>query len=120
MTVARIALRIVLLAAAFAVATVLLGWWGVPVVAIAWGFLGRESRGAGVGAGISALIAWAFLLAWSASRGPVGNLAATLGEIMGAPAAALVALVLIFPAALAWAGARAASGFAAVATSRES
>ena len=120
MMLAPSALRILLLSAAFAVATFLVGWGGVVVVAIAWGIMARYIRAAGIQAGASAMIGWALLLALSASRGPVGHLAATLGGIMGAPAAALIALSLIFPAALAWAGARAAAGLAALATSRES
>lgn len=118
--IARMALRLLFLSAAFVVATLLIGWWGVAAVAVAWGIIGRETRGAGILAGAGAFLGWALLLAWSASSGPIGKLAATLSGIMGAPAAALFALSLVFPAALAWAGARTAAGIAALATSRES
>ena len=120
MIIARVALRVTLLSAAFALATLLVGWWGVAIVAIAWGIIGGQTRGSGVLAAAGALLGWALLLAWSASRGPVGELAARLGDMMGAPAAALIALSLVFPAALAWAGARAAAGASALVTSRGS
>ncbi len=118
--IGRLVLRLLLLSAAFVVATLLFGWWGVAVVSVAWGILARESRGAGLAAAAGALVAWAGLLAWSASAGAVGALAATLGGIMGTPGAAIISLSLVFPAALAWAGARAAAGLAALVTARGS
>lgn len=117
---ARTALRIALLAAAFAVATLLFGWWGVPIVAIAWGAIAWRTRGSGLIAALAAVIAWTVFLAWSASRGPVGELASTLGAIMGAPGVAIVGLTLLFAAALAWAGGRMAAGIAAIVTARGS
>ena len=117
---ARTVLRIALLAGAFAVATLLFGWWGVPVVAVAWGAIAWRTRGAGLIAALAAIIAWAALLAWSASRGPVAELASTLGAVMGAPGVAIVGLTLVFPAALAWAGARMAAGITAIVTARGS
>lgn len=117
---ARIALRIALLSAAFAVATLLFGWWGVPVVAIAWGTIAWRTRGTGLVAALAAIIAWAGLLGWSALRGPVGELASTLGSVMGAPGVAIVGLTLVFPAALAWAGARLSAGITAIVTARGS
>ena len=119
--IGRHAFRLLLLSAAFALATLLFGWWGIALVAVAWGIVARESRGTGLVSSLGALLAWAALLAWSALEGPVGRLAATLGGILGAPGLALIALSLLFPAALAWAGARAAAGVAAsVTTSRGS
>ena len=118
--IARLALRLLLLSAAFVVATLLFGWWGIALVAVAWGMVARNTPGAGLLAGAGAMLAWAALLAWSAFEGPVGRLAATLGGIMGAPGAAFIALSLIFPAALAWAGARASAGLVSAATSHES
>ena len=117
---APLALRVVQLSTAFAVATLLFGWWGIAAVAVAWGIIGREGRGAGILAAVSALLAWASLLVWSSGNGAVGTLASTLGGIMGAPGVAFIVLSLAFPAALAWAGARAAAGLAALATSRGS
>lgn len=116
----RTVLRLVLLGAAFALATLLFGWWGVPAVGTAWGAISWRARSAGVVAAIAALGGWGAILAWSASRGPAGALADTLGAIMGAPGAAIVALTLVFAAALAWAAARTAAGVAAILTSRGS
>lgn len=118
--IGRLALRLLLLCAAFVVATLLLGWWGVALLAVAWGVTARDTRGAGLVAGAAAMLAWAGLLAWTALHGPATALAATLGGIMGAPGFAFIVLSLIFPAALAWAGARASAGTAAAFTSRGS
>ena len=118
--IGRRVLRIILLAAAFVVATLAVGWWGVPIVAVAWGIIDRGARGSGVMSGAAAMLAWAALLGWFALRAPIGRLAETLGGVMGAPGPALVALTLIFPAALAWAAARTAAGVAGVLTRRES
>ena len=116
----RTVLRLILLGAAFTLATLLFGWWGVPLVGIAWGAIAWRARSAGVVAAIAALGGWGAILAWSASRGPVSGLADTLGAIMGAPGVAILALTLVFPAVLAWAAARTATGVAALLTSRGS
>ena len=42
------------------------------------------------------------LLLIDAARGPVGEVAARLGGVMGLPPAALVVCTLLFPALLAW------------------
>ena len=110
----RLALRVPLLALAFALGTFWFGWWAVPLLAALWGILTRgEASGAAVAAALGALVAWATLLLWSAIRGPVSELAAALTGVMGVPAAALVVLTLLFPAALAWSASTVAQAAAA-------
>lgn len=108
--IGRVALRVGLLAMAFAVGTILVGWWGVPVVAVVWGVIANRTRSPGLTAATAAALAWAGLLGWTAIAGNLDSLAGILGEIMGVPGATLVVLTMLYPAAIAWAGARLASG----------
>ena len=96
---------LVLLAAAFAIATVVLGWWAVPVVAAAWGLVRRGLPRSGALAAAGAALGWAALLAWTALRGPLGTLAGQLAGIFGVPAAVLPVVALVFAALLAWSAA---------------
>jgi hypothetical protein len=116
---ARTLVRLALLAPAFALATWAFGWWTVPVLAAAWGAARARGTRRPVESAIdrgpaeaaaAALVAWGALLAAAAARGPVGALAGGLAELIGAPAAALVVLTLVFPALLAWSAAAAARG----------
>lgn len=98
----------------FVVATLTVGWWGVPAVAAAWAFWvrrGGRSRVAPAGiAAAGAALAWALLLAWTAARGPLVQLARTLGAVVGVPGAVLVVLTLAFSALLAWSAAMLVDG----------
>lgn len=97
-------IRYALLAAGFAVATYGLGWWSVPLVAALWGFFSPDAHRVR-NAGLAAAAGWAALLLLDAARGPVGAMAAQLGELMNLPAFGLYALTLLFPALLAWSAA---------------
>ncbi|MDQ3698676.1 MAG: hypothetical protein M3373_11735 [Gemmatimonadota bacterium] len=103
---------VTLLAAAYALATWVFGWLGVPLVAAAWGLVARASPDATRQAAFAAAAGWAILLAWQSTRGPVGTVAATLGRSMALPTAAVVILTLLFAAALAWSAATVARGLA--------
>ena len=110
----RLALRVPLLALAFALATFGFGWWAVPLLAALWGILTRaEASGAAVAAALGALVAWAAFLLWGAVRGPVYELASVVTGVMGVPSAALIILTLLFPAALAWSASTVAQAIAA-------
>ncbi len=87
------------LALLFAVASALVGWWTVPIVAALWGLVptGRPW----LSAALAAASSWAALLLLTALEGPVGELAVVLGGVMGLPAAGLLLLTLILPAILA-------------------
>ena len=55
-----------------------------------------------VGAAIAAAVAWAALLAWSATMGSVWSFSRIAGGAMGISGVALIVVTLLFPAALAW------------------
>ena len=89
------------LALAFALATAGLGWWMVPVIAATWGALRASGERPGASTAAAAATGWGLLLAWSATQGPVGELAQRVGGIFGAGGPLLVAATLIFPAIVA-------------------
>lgn len=101
----RALVRILLLAAAFALATVGFGWWTVALVAALWGIIARGLRSGAFVAAVAAMLGWGALLAWGAVHGPVVELAVKLAAVMQIPPAALVLATLIFPALLAWSAA---------------
>jgi hypothetical protein len=102
-----------LLTSCFAGATLAVGWWGVPVVGLAWGAwstheLRRRAPPARFAAA-SAVAAWVGLMLWNAIQGPVALLSTTLGAVFGVPGPILIVITLLFGAVLAWSGAAAAS-----------
>jgi hypothetical protein len=94
-------MRYTLLAAVFAAATYGLGWWSVPLVAASWSFFSADVHRVR-NSGLAAAGGWTGLLLIDAARGPIGVMAAQLGELMGLPVIGLYALTLLFPALLAW------------------
>ncbi|HEX2723065.1 MAG TPA: hypothetical protein VHM24_09105 [Gemmatimonadaceae bacterium] len=103
MTTRRLVM-LVLLAEAFAVATYGLGWWSVPLVAIAWAALSSDDRAPRTVA-LCAAAGWGTLLILDVMRGQVGRMSAQLGELMHVPPVVLYLLTLGFPALLAWSAA---------------
>ena len=98
----RAVVRFLLLSEAFAVATYAFGWWVIPVVALVCGLvMNREGRPIYYST-ICAAAGWLSLLLLDAARGPLGEVAARFGGVMGFPPAALIVTTLIFPALLAW------------------
>jgi hypothetical protein len=93
--------RLVLLATAFAVATFVLGWWAVPVVAAIYAAITSAQRGSAVVSGVAAMLGWGALLAVTASRGPVGTLAGELGALLNLGAMGVYAVTIAFPGLLA-------------------
>lgn len=98
-----VATRLGALAAVYAVATALVGWWSLPIVSAAWALIAARRRTASVGwlAALGAAIGWLALLAYDAARGPAAALATTLGGVMRVPAPALVLVTLGFAALVA-------------------
>jgi hypothetical protein len=96
----RAVLRIVLLAAAFATATLVLGWWSVAAVGILWGVVAGPERHAGRTAALAASLGWLALLAVTALQGPVLRVAERVGGVLGVPWPAVVVITLVFPALL--------------------
>jgi len=103
--------RLALLTAAFASATIALGWWGVPAAALVWGLLsaggldGEQLDRAALLAGAAAALAWSALLCAEAWRAPVAGLLHILVDVMRVPAPGLLAVTLFLPSALAWSAA---------------
>jgi len=103
---------IIVLGVAFAAGTFYVGWWAVPVIALAWGWLVGPTRRPATRAALGAAIAWMGFLAHDAMRGPAGRLARTLGVAMHLPAPVLVVVTVLFPAILAWSAAAVGAGTA--------
>jgi hypothetical protein len=98
----RAAVKFVLIAEAFAVGTYALGWWAVPLVALLCGLTISLDGKAVLYATFCAAAGWSMLLLLDAARGPLGEVAARFGGVMGFPPAALFVTTLLFPALLAW------------------
>jgi hypothetical protein len=95
------AIRMVLLAGAFAAATAAFGWWGVAVVAACWGVIARARRASALEAGLAALVAWGVLLGIDAARGPIDSLVAIIGATLQIRPVGVYAVTLAFAALLA-------------------
>jgi hypothetical protein len=94
-------LRLALLAAAFAVATFVAGWWAVPVVAACYAAITLNQRGSAVASGFAAMFGWTALLILDAAQGPVGTLAAELGGILRLKPVGVYGVTIAFPGLLA-------------------
>lgn len=113
------AVNVVVLAVVMAFATVLLGWWGVPLAAALIaavshgrpGVITRAGRSCAGGAGLAAALAWGGLLAMAAFGGArFGAVAASLAGVFAAPAALVGVVTLALPALLAWSAAAVVEG----------
>jgi len=101
--------RIALLALAFAMMTLAVGWWGVAVVGVLWGWWsGRTPSRPILHAAIAAVLGWAGWLGVTAARGELVALADRLGTVLGQPAVLPLGATLGIAAVLAglgtWAG----------------
>jgi hypothetical protein len=101
----RGALRLAMLAAAFALVTRAAGWWAVPLTAAVWTVIYRGPSGAPWKTGMAAVIGWGGILLWTAATAPLGELARRFAGVVGVPAAGLIVLTLVFGGALAWSAA---------------
>lgn len=93
--------RWAIIAATAALGTILFGWWAVPIIGALHGLVPGWSRWQTLEAGAGAGLAWAALLAATATRGPVGGLSAKVGAVLGLPAPGLVGVTVLFAALLA-------------------
>ncbi len=98
-------LRMALVAAAFALATWVIGWWAVPALAMIWTFVNRGPSGAPWRTAFAAMIGWGMILLWTAATAPLGELARRLAGVVGVPASGLIVLTLVFGGILAWSAA---------------
>jgi hypothetical protein len=96
----QLALRTLVVTAAFAAAT-WIGWWALPAAAAAFGAITHRDRGGPIVAGISGALAWAALLVWGATQGPLGTVASTLGGVLGTKAVGVYGLEIAYAGLLA-------------------
>ena len=94
---ARRPLTVACLVLAMLAATWIAGWWGVALVAAAWGWRGRA-----LDAAIAAFVAWVALLAFAGGSGALLPFARRLGGIFSLPGWALLIITPLFAGLLAW------------------
>jgi micrococcal nuclease len=98
------AMGVAVVAAVTAVATSLIAWWCVPLVAAGWA-LARAPRPVVAQATIGAGLGWTMLLALNAVAGDVALAATRMGAVLEIPGPALVAATVGFGMVLAASGA---------------
>jgi len=101
----RFALKLALLALAFALGTAFLGWWSVPAIGVLWGAAAKRHAYPGLTAASAAGLAWAGLLLLVAVQGPMWILADKVGAVLAIPGWLFIFITLAFPALLAGAAA---------------
>lgn len=91
----------VLLTFVFALGTAVLGWWCLPLIALAWGALAPRPWVSWKLVGVAAGCSWMALLIWTATQGPIGQVARKVGAIMGFPGPLLFLFTVLFAVMLA-------------------
>jgi hypothetical protein len=104
------ALKILLLGSAFALRTVVTGWWAIPILGATWGLIGPNRKRAPLLAAVSAGWGWVLLLLWNAWQGSLLTLANRAAGVMGMGGASLLGITVAFSMVLAWAAAVVAGG----------
>ena len=89
----------------FALVTVTGGWATIPLTAAVWSALATAERHREFRLALAAMLSWAMLLAWGASRGDSSALLVLLGHTLRVPSWSLVLLTLAVPGLLAWSAA---------------
>jgi hypothetical protein len=99
-------IRVLTIVAAVLVAsTWVAGWWAVPLVAAIVGAVLYTRRGIAGLVALAAVIAWSALILVDGASGRFGALAGAVSGTLHLPAAALLAVTLLFAALLAWSAA---------------
>lgn len=96
-SVARRLLNVGLLVLAMLAATWIASWWGIALVAAAWGW-----RGKAMDAAIAAFVSWVALLAFTGGSQALMPFARRLGGIFSLPGWALLVITPLFAGLLAW------------------
>ncbi len=96
---------VVALTAVFAAAVRVAGWWAIPAFAFVWAWRVGPARAPAARSAVAACLAVGGWLVFDAVRGPLANLAHTVGAILHAPAAVPIVVTLALPMALAWSAA---------------
>jgi len=99
-------IRLAILAVAFALITIAVGWWAVAVVGMLWGWMAgtRVRHGRTLGAGAAGL-AWLAVLAIGAVQGEGRALLGVVSDLFPVPGALVVTATIGLGALLAWLGA---------------
>ena len=97
--------RVLVVAVAVVLVTVVFDWWAVPLVGAAWGLLAAPKTRPAIAAGLGGALGWLLLLAWTALHGPVPTLARRAGGVLEIGAWGLVGITVAYPLLLAAAGA---------------
>ncbi len=105
----KTALGILMLAAAFAAGTAAVGWWAVPVLAFAWGWVADRAKRPALVAGTSALVGWGLLVLWDATGPAFRDVASGVGFVLKTGSSGFVEIVLLFPFLMALSAAGAAN-----------
>ena len=105
------AIRLLLLSLSMGVATALVGWWTVPVIAGAYA-LARRRTSAPRESMLAALVAWIALFARLSARPAFSTLLDRLGQLFPISGVGVLLLALALVAVLAWSAARVVTGFA--------
>ena len=96
---------IAIIALATAIATWLLGWWAVAIVAVIAGIVMRAENGRPWRVALGCLAGWALLLLIDFVAGPLSSVAKVVSGAMSIPSSALLLVTLLFPALMGWSGA---------------
>ena len=102
-------LGLLVLAAAFALGTMAVGWWAVPVIAAAWGWSVDRSKRPALVAGASALLGWGALVIWDATGARFHEVVSGVGAVLKVGGAGFVEIALLLPFLIAFAAAGAAN-----------
>ncbi len=105
------AMRVLPLAFFIGIATALVGWWTVPVIAGVYA-LGRRHASAPRESLLAALLAWIVLFSRVAAQPTFSTLLDRLGKLFPIPGVGVLLLALALAAVLAWSAARVVTGFA--------
>jgi hypothetical protein len=95
------ALQVGAFAICAAVATIIAGWWLIPVLAAFWVRALPRTASPATTCGLGAASGWAVLLLVDAAQGPAGTVARRAGGVFLLPVWAFVGLTLLFGALLA-------------------
>ena len=103
---------LLLVAVVIATLTWLAGWWGLVIGAMLFGVIGRVEGGRAGHVAIGAGLAWLALLGGDAAGGKLPIVVKTVGGAMRVPGIVVLAITVLFAAALGWAAAAAAGELA--------
>jgi hypothetical protein len=94
-----------IVAAILVASTWVVGWWGVPLVALVAGALLYTRRGIAGLVALAAVIAWSVLILVDGASGRFGVLAGLVAGTMQLPAGVILMVTLLYAALLAWSAA---------------